>query len=784
MFKDTKGWGLDITAHGLTWTGPHVTMEASSAITTLSGPILWKHEARDIEDRKDVIPNCNKYVSDTFTSDGLEIKREILFNEEDLSQFNIRLILKNTGTESIQLDKIIPVLVEGQDKLRIGESTASEWAVLRQGRHKNDLPSVCVLGETDARFADAVKGLSEAGDAIQRDENQMPLGIVSDELTVIKGNKGEGPGTLLIGFLTGMSQLVACTISLEHTRQDLKSLEVACLLDGTTLNPGGERAGEWLRVNGNDDTFEAIDEFANVKAHMSKTRPEPDPLSVYFTWYYYGMTINEEDINANLAVLQEKKIPLDVFEIDHGWTRLVGDWEPNYKFPSGMKAVAQSIRESGFCPGIWTAPFIIEPACELWNYHPDWILKNHKGAPVIFPMKLMSYYVLDPTHPEVQKWLEDLFRKMTYDWGFTYHKLDFVRAVADAPDAKFYNNQATRAEAYRMGIAAARRGAGPDAYIYICGGLYSPSAGLVQGQRTGSDVRSMWPVRPAGVTGPVAPHTVKQNVLRYWMNKLWHNDPDALMVRRRTEMFRNLNLSLGLLTDDEARVLTLNQYFAGGIVEFTEPMPEVDEDRLGLLRHVIPSIGEAAIPRDMFSGYRYPRIYDVEVSPKAHELGTWHTLAIINWEDTSVDERFTLDETTLGKFAREHERFVISEFWTGQIWNDVKYGDTIELGEMAPHSPKLLRVAPRVETQPSLIHSNGHFSMGGTEIRSWEYREGKLKVAIDWKWDYPIEFVLQSSIDKRWKGGDGFCKVYSEDPRKAIIQLPRRYRGVIELIEE
>jgi hypothetical protein len=403
-------------------------------------------------------------------------------------------------------------------------------------------------------------------------------------------------------------------------------------------------------------------------------------------------------------------------------------------------------------------------------------------------------YVLDPTHPEVQRWLERLYRRMTLDWGFTYQKLDFTRAVVLNRDAVFHKN-VPRAEAYRMGIEAIRRGAGPDAYILNCGGLYGPSLGLVNGQRTGSDVRSWWPEksqeqktahagRAAGPGELVAPLTVKQNVLRFWMNSLWHNDPDALMVRRRVRMFRGVPFSLGLLTDDEATVLALNEYFAGGQVGTTEPLSEIDRDRLGLLRHIVPSLGRAAVPRDLFGGQRFPSIFDTEVSPRARGLEGWHTVAILNWWDEPSERTFVLDDSTVGEFSREHDSFVISEFWSGRLWEGVNRGESIDLGAIPPHAAVLLRIAPRREAVPTLLHSSGHFSMGGSEIRSWRLTPGRLVVGIEWNWDYPLELTVRSRAGRDWKTPAPASYVFLRDRRTTVIRVPGRFRADVVIEEE
>jgi hypothetical protein len=60
--------------------------------------------------------------------------------------------------------------------------------------------------------------------------------------------------------------------------------------------------------------------------------------------------------------------------------------------------------------------------------HSEWILRNEDGTPVNFKMG-RYLYVLDPTYPGVLEFFEELYRKLTNDYGFTYHKLDFMRSV-------------------------------------------------------------------------------------------------------------------------------------------------------------------------------------------------------------------------------------------------------------------------------------------------------------------------------------------------------------------
>jgi hypothetical protein len=472
---------------------------------------------------------------------------------------------------------------------------------------------------------------------------------------------------------------------------------------------------------------------------------------------------------------------LDVVQIDAGWENRYGDWEANQKFHKGMDDLANRIEEAGFRPGIWTAPFIVEPRCNLKFSHSHWLLRNSEGTPLRFQMNSMNNYILDVTYPEVQLWLEQLYQKLVA-WGYTYHKLDFTRAVIVHEDAVFWEKGLTRAQVFRKGMEAVRRGIGQDSYLLVCGGLFSAASGLIDAHRTSADVRSMWDV-PKGdwQSRMVAPFTIKQNVLRYWMNGLWHNDPDALMIRRNKNEFRGLQLSLGLLSDSEAGIIALNQYFGGGLICFTEPMKELDEDRKGLLRYIIPSLGEAAVPRDMMEGKRFASIFDMTVKPTAEALGEWHTVSIINWSDEPAEFKHKLNENLLGEFGKAHTEFVVTELWSGQMLGNKAYEYELETGMMPPHSSQHYRIAPRMNGVPQLLHSDGHFSMGGREITDWVLEGEKLRFHVRWPWHYPVTLTIAAPEGAEWREVSSFGHVDEEDARRIRVQLKDRFEGDIEL---
>jgi hypothetical protein len=756
----STNWSLELKADStrqLCWKGPDLQLLASFDVQWVADTRAHRPQAWCLRSRSETTitePGREgwKLLTEEYQADQLIVTRQVRYPSEHQNLVELRILATNDSSDPIHLLRFTSLLVEGESALQLGGKPSAEWVLYRSGRQKNDLPSVCVLGRRDAAYSDALTGLSETG-KLSGKASASTAEIVSDELTVLTAGAEQGASSLLIGFVDGRSQLTECRVLMNEEDMTLSQLEAASELDGVQLQPGATREGEWLRLEAGNNPFEAVERFVESKQQATGSVAAADPLSVFCTWYYYGDTVHQDDVDVNIEALRRRGIPIDVVQIDEGWEQRFGNWDANHRFPDGMQAVAERIKDHGYRPGIWTAPFLVEPRSDMRFHHDDWLLKDKHGDPVLFYMNHTDNMVWDVTHPEVQQWIEELYRKLT-GWGYTYHKLDFTRAVALDDNVRYHNPSVTRAEAYRMGIEAVRRGIGPDGYLLICGGLFSPPAGLADAHRTSSDVLSMWSERQGRQGGKVAPYTIKQNVLRYWMNDLWHNDPDALMVRRNTNRIRSLDLSLGLLTDEEALVTALNQYWGGGLVCFSEPVAEIDEDRLGLLRHVVPALGVAAVPRDMYEGKQYPSVLDVELDQREKGLGIWHTVSIVNWEDAPCQATLKLDEKLLGGFASRFKSFTAAEFESGQLYQGLKYGDVLELGELPGHAAIHLRITPEPDNPhtPCILHTNGHFSMGGAEVQSLTVQGQEAALLLDWRWNHPMELLLAAPAGQEWGG--------------------------------
>ncbi|MBQ8597245.1 MAG: alpha-galactosidase [Lachnospiraceae bacterium] len=418
---------------------------------------------------------------------------------------DIMLKIRNTSPRQVFLKYVTLWQADDERELHVGDGPIH---VYRSGRHKNDMPGTFTLGVADERMKDVLGAMSETGDKTEAGRGVRKL--VSDHLTIFTGNER----SLLVEFTGGRKQLFETELLLD-AEAGFAGVSAKAVFN-RYLEPGECVECEELKLVWTDRAEDEVERFAKNKALRYGSRCGERP-AVFCTWYYYGLTVTYEDVKTNLEIMRERGLPFDVFQIDEGWEITLGEWEPNKKFPVPMKQVAEEICQAGYRPGIWTSPFIAHESASIWQQHPEWILKDKEGMPCLFPMNDTVYQVLDITNPATYEYFTHLYHKLTFEWGYTYHKLDFTRAAVNYEDADFFDKTVTLAEAYYKAVCAIRKGMGEEAYFLMCGGLYDPIIGLVDAQRTGSDVLSMWS-STINKNGKTAPYTIKQSGFRYYMN--------------------------------------------------------------------------------------------------------------------------------------------------------------------------------------------------------------------------------------------------------------------------
>ncbi|NLG51851.1 MAG: alpha-galactosidase [Chloroflexi bacterium] len=729
------------------WMPPVISFDAQDRPMQQGAQLAgWAHVARTEREEESAALGRGRVIADRFVLGELALVREVYLPERG-SRVAVRGTLENHAQRGICLGDWAILAVES-DGLRLGDSPVAEWQLYCHGRHKNDHPIVVALGRVDANalLAAGVRAVPEDG---------APLTYRSDPLALLKG--GDGESGLLLGFTSELEHLATIDVTMSADYTALGTLQAVCEFDGCRVPPGTRRETCWLLLDSDPDHQRAIDDYAETVAALHGVlRPGPAP-SVYCTWSFYGWDLTPQDMEDELSWFATHRWPIDVFQIDESWESAFGDWHTRAEWgDASVEGYAARIRELGYTPGLWTCPYLADVSSPLAAEHPEWMLRRSDGTPVIFPMNYHDNYVLDATHPEVQEWLEALYRRLGGEWGYSYHKFDFSRAIALDKSVRFHDPTATRAQAYRRGYEAIRRALGDEAYMLICGGLYLSGIGLADGQRAGSDVKSRW-------INPRADLTVAQNLLRTWMNRLWHQDPDSCVIRRRAEKRGEdeLELTLGMFTDEEARTIIVNQYLGGGLICFTERMSELDEERAALYRACIPSLGAASVPADLFSpsrrlnseAGRIPELHVTRVQPRAEALSPWYTVAIINWAEVAQSYTLTLDANLLGANPPEGEPWFLGwEFFERRLLGRLAWGDALPEITVPPHGTRVLRLTPWDGRTPTLLATDRHLSMGGVEIADWAFQEGAVEMSIVSVWREPFSIWLACPAGNRPEG--------------------------------
>ncbi|MEI6048186.1 MAG: alpha-galactosidase [Bacteroidota bacterium] len=124
-------------------------------------------------------------------------------------------------------------------------------------------------------------------------------------------------------------------------------------------------------------------------------------------WETTFFNFNETKLTGLLD--DTKKMGLDLFLLDDGWFANkyprnddragLGDWQENKaKLPNGLGYLVKEADNRGVKFGIWIEPEMVNPKSELYENHPDWVLKFPNRPEVYFRNQL----TLDLSNPKVQ----------------------------------------------------------------------------------------------------------------------------------------------------------------------------------------------------------------------------------------------------------------------------------------------------------------------------------------------------------------------------------------------
>jgi len=297
-------------------------------------------------------------------------------------------------------------------------------------------------------------------------------------------------------------------------------------VEGLTLE-GEYQLFDIVRVQGSYD--EVFDKYFELYPRKNTGRVKH--LAGYTSWYNYYQNINEEIILRDLQGLARAGKNANIFQIDDGYETKVGDWDMDtVKFPNGLAPIVDRIHEQGLMAGLWYAPFAAQFKANVIKNHPDWLIRNKHGRPVVSGIAWGGFYALDFEKEEVREYIKAFFDKVFNEWHFDMVKLDFLYAAAIEP-----RNGKTRGQLMCEAMDFLRECCG-DKIILGCGVPLAPAFGVVDACRISCDVENTFKekfyVKVTNQEIISAKMAMVNSIYRRHLNgRIWANDPDVFFLR-------------------------------------------------------------------------------------------------------------------------------------------------------------------------------------------------------------------------------------------------------------
>ena len=288
------------------------------------------------------------------------------------------------------------------------------------------------------------------------------------------------------------------------------------------------------------DRIDLIDADAGATEPPGRSRVAAAPRrrrAGWMSWNCLGAAVGISDVLDARDLLPAGGVVL----VDDGWMERWGDWREAPRLGASMPELAAELARTGHDLGLWLAPFLVDPDSDTALEHPDWLLRDAEGAPVLDQRPGRPQWVLDATHREVADHLRTLGVRLGAA-GARVVKPDFLYAGA-LPGVRPPGWSGIRALSQGIGALTAgfRSAAGGQGQVWACGAPGPAVAGIVDCCRSGGDavvrvpgLETPAPDPPIFVHGPAILRAQARNLAaRSW---LWGTtlpcDVDAVTLGR------------------------------------------------------------------------------------------------------------------------------------------------------------------------------------------------------------------------------------------------------------
>jgi len=440
--------------------------------------------------------------------------------------------------------------------------------------------------------------------------------------------------------------------------------------------------GETIQLDGiimaQGETSGLLLKYFNYIKNKHKIKEHEKNFKGWSSWYYYYNKITPNIIYRNLLKIKEEKLDIDYIQIDDGYQKNVGDWlDLTHNFKGQMKKITDTIKDNGFIPGIWIAPFIADKKSELISIHPEYILKDQYGKPLVCgynpSWKGLFYYALDITYPRFEEYLRKVIRTIVHEWGFEYLKLDFLFGGC-LRGGTHHNLALTRTEVLKYGMKVIREEAGSNVILAGCGMPISSGIGMVDLMRVGPDTAPYWKKISGTIlhTGAMLGlrNSLRNNMVRCTMSKsLWINDPDCLMIRKKKTK----------LTSHQRKSQINTIILLGSSLFLSDNMLELSKEIIDEIKTII------SLNDKCFHG----KCIALDLMEKALPEILYNTagyIGIFNFKNRTLTKEIELNRYELTKSIKK-----LQDIWNNEIIEVNKEG-IFRLDKMHPYSSRLFKV--------------------------------------------------------------------------------------------
>ncbi len=516
-------------------------------------------------------------------------------------------------------------------------------------------------------------------------------GLFSSEMYTVITNRGTDDA-FLVGQGPPFDQFFYITLNLYRKAERESYFELTydfgrkMVLPGETIELG---AIHFARGR----THQLVHRYFREVGRRASPRIPARNVHGWCSWYYYYTKITPEIIRENLESLRrardERGAKIDFVQIDDGYQRAVGDWLAlTPPFEGQMERLADEIRQAGFSPGLWLAPFVATRKSELLTIHPEYALRDEHGRRIVAGFNFFwpgrYYYGLDLTNPRFNEYLRKVVRTVV-GWGYSYLKCDFLFGAC-LRGGTHHDLTLSRAEVLRLGMRTIRETAeattSQPVFLVGCGMPLTTGIGTVDAMRVGPDTGGYWIEKKGKLlrTGAMVGvrNAVRNSVVRGAMHRaLWLNDPDCLMLR-----------SEGTRLSPAQRRTQINAIaLSGGLLLYSDDFTTLDDEvlsEIGTIQRVTSDcFAGRLIPLDMMANELPSVIYNT-----AGYLGVFNMSG--RRATITMDAAYLLEQGRLVAEiwqAPSPRGYRFAEVWSGEAL-ELK-GEKVSIGPLGPYESLL-----------------------------------------------------------------------------------------------